>query len=875
MSKIIEYLNKIRTAVYGKDVRQSIVNAIEQCYEDGRAGSIDLQARSQIANLVANANDTEGNSELTDVRVGVDGTIYDSAGAAVREQVNQLSEDLNAKTTELKSELNRHSNTSETDYMSILPTWRQKILLSTGVAEETNIEARATTDFIYVPKGMSVIVGYGSQTVDTEAYWNWKKVCIYNAEKNFLEVHESSQTLLLEGECYIRVYILRSVETANTFCSIQLLNNTIPMKNRAEIDDMKSKGSSPVSGSLMTLTDSSDGFFENVSFNGDANSTLIVSGKNLFRLDPTRAKAIGNNVTMEFSPSEGTVKIYTTEDGATANYVGPHIVTSVNGVAAYALYKIKFPVDTWITISSNPSEFIHFESDICMQIIDGMNATKIDRGMGYTFLAKAGVEYGVRFLVESGWIDTEGIEFKPQIEIGTHKTNFEPFKGCIVNGTEDNNNNAFSIESDIFYATNELCFSCKDGMVFVKTKVPVTNDSAVYCKTALVNGTNLRYICSFTPEVDTNVYIGCEIEPAEYRDSIYIQATDGTNFYNDDGNGVLIPKWPAGTECAIRFIVKKGLKCDWIKITPIVRAGAAVARSFNGLTNIVVSDGSTFSASYPTQSKFDKAGLNSSIYENINLLTSGFIIHPFEKIQNHKPMISFIDDDTTRVSFVKKYHDIFAEYGAVGNYAVMTARMTNADRCYDAEGELLTLLKQYELEGFGMLFHCYWQHYMNDPTLYFKLESRDISAVRDNLLTGLRDMQELGFNNYKHWVTPYGVNDEEIQNVAKELGLECLISMSNNSYISRGYADRWSIPRYSVSAISDSTHTKAAMDACAAENGWINIVTHVNSWGDTDVDVEAKLRDIIEYALSSGYEIVAFPQAFERWRSVFLLHELF
>ena len=51
LTNIQDFLEKILKERYGKDVRQSIHDAIQQCYYDGKAGSIDLQARQDIENI--------------------------------------------------------------------------------------------------------------------------------------------------------------------------------------------------------------------------------------------------------------------------------------------------------------------------------------------------------------------------------------------------------------------------------------------------------------------------------------------------------------------------------------------------------------------------------------------------------------------------------------------------------------------------------------------------------------------------------------------------------------------------------------------------------------------------------------------------------
>ena len=55
MSDIQTLLNQIRTAIYGRDVRQAIHDAIRKCYDEGKAGATDLTARELAASQAATA----------------------------------------------------------------------------------------------------------------------------------------------------------------------------------------------------------------------------------------------------------------------------------------------------------------------------------------------------------------------------------------------------------------------------------------------------------------------------------------------------------------------------------------------------------------------------------------------------------------------------------------------------------------------------------------------------------------------------------------------------------------------------------------------------------------------------------------------------
>lgn len=86
---------------------------------------------SRIDNLVSINNPTQGNSELLDIRVGVDSTIYNSAGNSVRAQIVQVKKETLAAIQKGAFDLEFDENNS---HLYIIDFWGNRVGLGTHIS---------------------------------------------------------------------------------------------------------------------------------------------------------------------------------------------------------------------------------------------------------------------------------------------------------------------------------------------------------------------------------------------------------------------------------------------------------------------------------------------------------------------------------------------------------------------------------------------------------------------------------------------------------------------------------------------------------------------------------------------------------------------
>lgn len=195
-------------------------------------------------------------------------------------------------------------------------------------------------------------------------------------------------------------------------------------------------------------------------------------------------------------------------------------------------------------------------------------------------------------------------------------------------------------------------------------------------------------------------------------------------------------------------------------------------------------------------------------------------------------------------------------------------------------------LLDYEDEGFGMLIHCYQQVYSSgSPWIHYQRTKAQTDECRANLAKGMRDMREMGFVNFNHWITPGGHMEKDLQTMARLFGMKSMASIGNGRHNTMQDLNRFYIKRLSLHPIDDTVPGSVAgiknyIDKCAEDNlgGWLIITTHFNEWGnltwDETLDANgypvgySRFNEVIQYAITKGLVPMSYQEAWTYYEPI-------
>lgn len=187
--------------------------------------SLDSELKARIDNIIAHNNDTEGNTELVDIRLGSDNTTYASAGEAVRTQFNNLKNgDLNANTL-IGSKLSNGliASITEGDNNIQVPCVKGSIVVQTG--EDTDADNRVRTDFIKVFTGETIrLIDYSN---------NKYRLFLYNAtDKVYIQCTEYLTTsYTFNDDYFVKVVVAYSDDSVIADENIYNIRDLVKIPN--------------------------------------------------------------------------------------------------------------------------------------------------------------------------------------------------------------------------------------------------------------------------------------------------------------------------------------------------------------------------------------------------------------------------------------------------------------------------------------------------------------------------------------------------------------------------------------------------------------------------------------------------------------------
>ena len=643
-------------------------------------------------------------------------------------------------------------------------------------------------------------------------------------------------------------------------------------------------------GNPIHISDASDDSLSSLEYSGSASGEIIdLCGKNLFHFQHlANLGMVSNDVTFHFYTSNNRMTI--DSEGATGTALSANNTfgggcTTLDGVAAYHNFHFRFPVDTTVTITPNYSVEPYYDDKVQLQLLWAVDGNIKILPIGYegaAIVAKAGVQYGIRVKVSQGF--SGSLTLRPQVEIGSESTAFEQYNGaeCLL-GVDAGSANVFNMtqKDRLIYTFASGKIRAEYGYLMKSVRIISNNpasNTVVYQPDydGTVNGASANYLFKFTPGA---VPVCVDGLPDELVGMAIIQIVDGTNTTAISTSNPYLFVAESGKEYGYRLRANAGSEFDYT-LKPVIATGLEAVKLFGSkhpVTNIYTDGSASLTVKYAKATEYESEADAGAIAKGVNILTAGKIMHPFEKLKKFPPVVTFIDDDTTSPTLVERFHDILAAENVVGNYAV---ELRNVENYSDTMPDLL---RGYEEEGFGMLYHCYKQDGDTDRYWESGNAAYDEDLIRANFYQGLRAYRQLGFNSDRYWVTPYGVNDEFIRSLAKEADMECLLSCPTSTYACNAImnlgsnVNRYNMPRWIFLSDTDNDFQgKALIDGCAETNGWLCIVTHVNSWPSGSVTTNTqRLTGLIQYAKAVGCEIWNFNRAYQTFKPLLMLNELF
>jgi len=247
-----------------------------------------------------------------------------------------------------------------------------------------------------------------------------------------------------------------------------------------------------------------------------------------------------------------------------------------------------------------------------------------------------------------------------------------------------------------------------------------------------------------------------------------------------------------------------------------------------------------------------------------------------------KKICCIIDDDTKNYSAVMRFKQACEEHGIKGTYACLTDYLAESVSLEDGSSSTLKdeLLK-IEAQGFNVVIHAKsqnkpWEDYKNSINL---TENKVLCEM--SLVQGMQVLSKAGFTDYKYWVTPYCLEDEVIQGMARRHGIKCAFAGGNafepaDGSINGRYAIRRIAFNYDGYPDGSTTYDEviAVAEAAAQNNGWLNLMTHFSEWTYDEVQ-QTEFSNMINRLRELDFEFMTVSEAWNYRKAIYDVYDMF